>query len=380
MRFARGGIGSSDPPNGDVDDLHAWADDAIAVLDAEECDRAAVTGEGWASHVAVALAVDYPSRVDRLVLINGFARLVRDDAYRNGLAVDQAAVVAEQVRSMWGTGTVIGGVAPELSRGYMDLCGRYERLAASPAVAATMTRAMWASDIRNLLARVTCPTLVLYTGEYTHIGADHTRFLAEHIAGADLLEAASATYYDLGTDASRRYVEFFTGASEDVWAERQLAVVVFSDIVESTTQLARRGDREWTILLENCNDVVGREVGRFGGNVVKQTGDGHLLTFASPGAAISAVFGVRRAMQALGVSLRFGMHMGEIEPRADGDIAGIAVHTAARIADRASADEILVSRVMADLLAGTGLVFVDRGSQELKGLSAPVHLFAVRGS
>jgi class 3 adenylate cyclase len=183
--------------------------------------------------------------------------------------------------------------------------------------------------------------------------------------------------YDLGAEAGQHYVEFVTGDAADVWTDRQLAVVVFADIVGSTAEVSRVGDRAWRNTLDDADETVVREVARFGGRVVKQTGDGYLLTFTSPGAAISAVFSMRRAAHVFGLSQRFGIHMGEIETRADGDVAGITVHTASRIADRASGDEILVSRVINDLLAGTGLELVDRGSHELKGLPAPVQVFAV---
>jgi class 3 adenylate cyclase len=293
------------------------------------------------------------------------------------LPLDRVDRAVEATRSRWGTGSVIGGVTPNLGREYTDFCARYERLATSPGVAATMTRAMFACDARALLSRVSCPTLVAYNGDYRHIDREHSRYLAEHIADAELLETRSESFADFGGEVGRRYSEFVTGEVDDAWAGRQLAVVVFSDMVDSTAQLARHGDREWTSMLDDYHEVVGREVTRFGGRVVKQTGDGHLMTFPSPGAAISAVFGLRRAAHALGLSLRFGMHIGEIESRLDGDIAGIAVHTAARIAARAGSDEVVVSSTIRELLAGTGLHFSDSGEHNLKGLPTSVHMFSV---
>jgi class 3 adenylate cyclase len=123
--------------------------------------------------------------------------------------------------------------------------------------------------------------------------------------------------------------------------------------------------------------VVEREVKRFGGSIVKQTGDGHLMTFANPGAAVSAAFAIRRSMRRVGVLLRFGVHMGEVETVLGGDIAGITVNTAARISAYASPDQIVVSSVVADLLAGTGLEMTDLGSHELKGIPREWHLYAL---
>jgi class 3 adenylate cyclase len=381
IRFDRSGTASSDPIAGDVGDLTVWAEDGLAVLDAVGSEHCVVAGEGWGSHPAITLAVDHPGRVDRLILSNGFARLTQTDDYPHGLPADVVDRFVEVVKATWGTGKVIGPATPALANEYMDYCGRYERAAASPSVAAEMSRAMYASDVRGLLGRISCPALVLHTDQYRHISVAHTQYLYDNIRGAQLLKTTSGTYYDdLGAEPTRRYCEFLTGGDEIDLGERQLAVIVFSDIVESTTQLARQGDHDWTTLLESGHDVVVREVRRFGGRVIKQTGDGHVLTFGSPGAAISAVFEMRRAAHAIGMSLRFGAHMGEVEVRSDGDVAGIAVHTAARIAAEAAADEILVSRVVSDLLAGTGLELSDLGSHTLKGLPTPQRLFLVRRS
>ena len=255
----------------------------------------------------------------------------------------------------------------------------YERAAASPAVAAAMTRAMYASDVRQELARICCPTLIVHTGDYLHISKGHSKHLAENINGASYLEGGAESLYRLDADAGRQYIEFLTGHRDEHWSERELAVVVFTDIVGSTSQLASQGDRRWQQTLEDCNDVVVREVGRFGGRVIKQTGDGHLLTFPSPGTAISAVLGIRRAGPVLGVSFRIGLHMGEIEVR-DGDIAGITVHAASRIADLAGAGQVLLSGVVADLLSGTGLDLAELGRRSLRGLPGKWHILSLGGA
>jgi len=378
VRFDRSGIGASDPPVGNLDDVHEWAADGVAVLDEIGAKSAVIAGEGWGGQAAIVMAVMYPERVDRLVLVNSYACMVKSEEYPEGISDADVARSVDLVRSYWGTGNVLAQSVPSLAADYADLCGRYERASASPVEAAHMVQAAFQSDVRHLTQRVECPTLVVYTGDNRYISAQHSRYLADHIPGADLVSVRADTYYDLGSVFSTKYLEFLTGAAEVPWSERELAVVAFTDIVESTSQLAHQGDREWKAILDNCAAVVDREVRRAGGRVVKQTGDGHVLTFASPGAAISALLGIQRGARVLGVSLRCGVHMGEVETRADSDIAGIVVHTAARIMGVASADEIIVSRVVHDLVAGAGIEFDDRGSHELKGLPAAVQVFAVR--
>lgn len=373
IRVDRSHVGSSDP--GPIDDLDAWADDLVAVLDAEDVTTCGVAAEAWGGHAAIVLALNHPQRIDGLVLMNSYVSLARGDGVRpmSSHALD---ATVDFVRSKWGTGAVMDASAG-FGHEFLDWCARYERTAASPGTAAEMVRAAYTSDVQHLLASISCPTLVLYSGAYTYISEAQSRLLASHIDGAEYIAAETDTWYILGTEAANRVDEFLTGSTGEPWEERELAVVVFSDIVDSTTQLARRGDREWRTVLEDSNDSVAREVARFGGRVVKHTGDGHLMTFSSPGAALAAVYAIRRGAHPLGFSMRFGVHMGAIERRDDGDIAGMTVHAAARIAATADADEIVVSRVISDLLAGTGPQFVDRGTHNLKGLPSPLQLFSV---
>jgi class 3 adenylate cyclase/pimeloyl-ACP methyl ester carboxylesterase len=378
IRFDRSGIGSSDPmPGGTIAGPSEWAEDAIAVLDAVGVETAVVGGEGWASHAAMALAVSHPERVERLILYNAFARLLAAPDWPDGLPERNLDGVVELVRSAWGTGAVIGGGAPHLTDRDPDFPARFERTAASPGVAAAMTRAMRVSDARAYLGQIRCPTLVIYTGDIPFIPERASRYLATAIPGAELISLRSEGFYKLGTEASQRLVEFVTGEPGGDLADRELAVVAFTDIVGSTAQLAKQGDREWINTLADLDIVVTRQAARFGGRVVKHTGDGHLLRFASPGAALSALLAIRNAGSVVGVSLRSGAHMGEVEVRDDGDIAGITVHGACRIAEQAAPEQILVSRVVADLLAGTGLELLDAGSRTMKGLPGEWPLFSV---
>jgi class 3 adenylate cyclase len=375
IRFDRSGIGSSDrDPDGEADP-RAWAEDAVAVMNEVGAEHVAVVAEGWATHAAIVLATGQPERVDRLALINGYVRWLRSDTYTIGAPQGMLDAITGHVRSHWGTGAVIGSGSP-FGDEYDDFCARYERAAASRGTAVNMVQAAFRSDIGALVGQVNCPTMVAHSRDLSMISEDASRYLADHIVGAELVLGRSEAYGDLTSEAGQSLAAFLSGGKEPTW-DRELAVVVFSDIVASTARLALRGDREWSGILEDYQSVVELQVKRLGGTVIKQTGDGHLLTFRSPGSAVSAVFGIRRSTRTLGLPLRFGMHMGEIETRPGGDIAGITVNTASRIAARAEPDEILASSVVADLLAGTGIDLLDRGDHELKGVPREWRLFSL---
>lgn len=380
FRFDRSGIGSSDPDPDGMADPHAWAEDAVAVMGELGARQVVITAEGWGTHAAVALAARHPHLVDRMVLMNGYARGSRSESYPIGLPEDVLDGLGDYLRPLWGSGAIVAGSIPGLSEDYRDWCARYERAATSPSGAVAMAQAAFRSDVSDCLGLVTCPTLVLYSGDLPYISDDACRYLTDHIAGAELIFGSSDSYYDYGEE-SQEVFAFLAGNPELDWGgERRLAVVAFSDIVGSTEQLAERGDHEWVDLLGNYEDVVEREVRRFGGSVIKQTGDGHLLTFTSPGAAVSAILGIRRGARTQRLPLRFGIHMGEVEFRSDGDVAGIAVHTASRITSLADSYQILASSVIADLLEGTGLDLEDQGTHELKGVPRSWRLFTVSPS
>jgi class 3 adenylate cyclase len=171
--------------------------------------------------------------------------------------------------------------------------------------------------------------------------------------------------------------EFITGhrdsASHD--AERVLATVLFTDIVDSTRKASEKGDHAWRQLLDSHDRLAKQMVDRHRGSLIKTTGDGILATFDGPGRAVRCALAFGAAANQLGLPLRAGLHTGEIEMRGN-DVGGVAVHAAARVMGLGQASEVLVSRVVTDLVAGAGLRFAERGSHELKGLPGRWDLFA----
>jgi class 3 adenylate cyclase len=208
----------------------------------------------------------------------------------------------------------------------------------------------------------------------------HGRYLADHIAGAKLVELPGSDV-DLSWETPELALddiqEFLTGLRGPVQPSRVLATVLFTDIVGSTERAARLGDRRWRQLLEVHDELAGRLVEQFQGQLIKTTGDGILATFDGPGRAIRCVAALGEELAGIGLQLRAGLHTGEIELR-DGDVGGIAVHIAARVMAAAGPGEILTSRTVRDLVVGSDIALDDRGTQPLKGVEGTWQLFAAR--
>jgi class 3 adenylate cyclase len=235
-----------------------------------------------------------------------------------------------------------------------------------------------ALDVREALPRITVPTLVLHRTGDPLVAVEHGRYLAERIPGAELVELPGADHWPWAGDADTvlgEIEEFVTGARGAPEPERALTTLLFTDIVGSTERARELGDRRWRELLEDHRDVVRRELERFGGREVQTTGDGFLVTFDGPTRAIRCAAEVLRTVRELGLELRAGVHTGECE-LVGGDLGGIAVHIAARVSAAAEAGEILVSGVVPDLVAGSPIRFIDRGTFSLKGIDGERRLYA----
>ncbi|MDQ1509438.1 MAG: hypothetical protein QOG50_1282 [Actinomycetota bacterium] len=377
------GVGQSDPLAADrLGSIEAWMEDGIAVMDAIGMDRVVLFGEGFGGHAAVALAVGYPDRVEALVLANCSTCGLRSEDRPYGLTAEEIDGFAELVEAQWGTGAIVFGNAPTLGSDEQsrDFCARFERTAASPSTAARWVRASFLSDVSALLPLVTVRTLVMHTGELAYMPVEAARDVAARIPGARFLESTSSSMYWFDDPTSARtYGEFMFGNRWDERGDRQLRTIMFTDIVASTDGVREHGDSRWTEMLEGIDLFVGQTVGRHNGQLVKQTGDGHLATFSGPTDALRAAAGIRTGIRTFGVDVRIGIHTAELQVRPGGDVSGVAVHVAQRVSDIASPGEVLVSGTVKDLVAGSGITFEDRGTHTLKGIPDEWHLFAVSG-
>jgi class 3 adenylate cyclase len=232
-------------------------------------------------------------------------------------------------------------------------------------------------DVRSVLSTVSAPALVIHPTDDIACPIDNGRWLADHIPGAQFVEIPGEHVTAVVTQRFMDETEgFLTGNHRGVITDRLLATVMFSDIVGSTTRAVSLGDRRWRELLDQHDVIVERLVDTHRGKVVKNVGDGMLATFDGPARAVSCGSAIHAELQPLDINVRVGLHTGEIETRGT-DVSGIAVHIGERVASLARPGEVLVSRTVVDLVAGSGLSFDDRGEHELKGVPGTWRLFAV---
>ena len=375
------GTGLSDPvPMGGLPTLEEWMDDLRAVLDTVGCSSTALVSGAGASFLALLFAATYPERTRALVLVDGYARLSPAPDYEDIPAVFTERQV-EEIRAGWGQGILMRRLAPDETHDaeLVARFGEYERASAGPGVAAAMLRMLYTSDVRNVLSAISAPTLVMAHADSARIPVATGRYLADHIAGARYVELPGSTNLMWAGDQAAvldHIQEFLTGARPAEPTSRVLATVLFSDIVGSTKLAVEMGDHRWKELLE-AHDTLARDlIERFQGRFIDHTGDGFLATFDGPARAIRCALALRDEMRTLGIQTRAGLHTGEIERRGQ-NIGGIAVHIGARVSAIAGPEEVLVSRTVVDLVAGSEIDFAERGEHELKGVPGRWALFAV---
>lgn len=383
-RFARvlwfdmRGIGMSGPRAGDSS-VEGWMDDLRAVMDAAGCSRATLVAHGHGTQMAVVAAATHPERVDALVLINGYARFARADDYPAGLPEHVHERWLDAIESQWGGGVHALGLGPSLADrpGVLEWWGRVERYGATPGLARGQARTILELDVRNVLPLVEVPTLVVHNRDNVFVRIDHGRYLAEHIPGARLLERESADHWPLpDPDLLGAIEEFVTGSrtgGADV--DRVLATVLFVDVVGSTEYAARLGDRSWQAELERFERTVRTSLAGFGGHLESSAGDAVMATFDGPARAIRCAWHIRDEVRRSSLEVRSGLHTGEVVRRPEG-IAGIAVHIGARVSALAGPGEVLVTRTVRDLVAGSGIAFEERGEHDLKGVPDRWALYA----
>jgi class 3 adenylate cyclase len=381
VRFDLRGIGLSDPlGSSDPPSVEQWAGDAMAVLDAEEVRETAVMGVSFGGLAALLLAATHPERVQALILVNSYACLIRSDDYPTGVPYELWKGFSEAViEPGQSTADDLPFMAPGLASdaSFSSWWRRAGHRGASPATARAMWRAV-AADLRPILSAIRVPTLVVQAADNRFVRSGHGRYLAEQISGSRYVELQTADHVPWASDADfvGEIEEFLTGERQLAPTDRFLATVLFTDIVNSTEQATTLGDQAWRERLELHDRAIDRQLTRFGGHLVKRTGDGVLATFDGPARAVQCAAAIRDAVCQVGLNIRAGLHTGEIEQR-DDDIAGIAVHLAQRVQGVAQPGEILASRTVVDLVVGSGLQFEDRGDHQLKGIPGHWQLFAV---
>lgn len=353
-------------------------------MDTAGSEQAAIFSTFNAGPVALVVAATFPERVSALVLFNSFARLSRAPDYPVGVPQRLLDERLDLRDSLWGTEADMERFNPSLAGNprVREWLARYERLSASPGTARAMRPMLFTVDVRAALPVISAPTLVIHRAEAEEIRVGHGRYLSAHIPDAKLVELPGADSFFFAGDADAlldEVADFLTGARRVPSPDRVLATVLFTDLVGSTEQTSELGDQRWKEILSHFERVARRQIERYRGREVFTKGDEFLVTFDGPARAVSCAVAIRQAARSLALDVRSGAHVGEVELRGD-DVTGIAVSTGARVMALAEPGEILVSRTVVDLVAGSGLEFDDRGEHGLKGVPGTWRLFAVRGS
>ena len=380
IMFDRRGTGLSDPIIG-APTLEEQMDDLCAVMDAVGSERAAVFAMLEAGAMAALFAATNPERTGALILWEALPRMSAAPGYEWTLTREQREAGVEALGRDWGSGArALDLSIPGDDDGLRRWAGRLERLAASPGTAMALYRMHSEIDVRPVLPSIQASTLVMHRSGDQSMDIRHSRYLAEHIPNARLLELPGEHTLPFGPGQDQvvaEIEEFLTGARHSADPERVLATVMFADIVDSTSRAAELGDRSWRGLLESLERLVMRELQRFRGRAVKTLGDGFLATFDGPARAIRCATEIRDATrEQFDLHTRSGLHTGEVELIGE-DVGGIAVHIGARVVGSAAPDEILVSGTVKDLVVGSGISFEDRGEHELRGVPGLWRLWAV---
>jgi class 3 adenylate cyclase/alpha-beta hydrolase superfamily lysophospholipase len=382
IMFDRRGSGLSDPV-ASAPTLEEQMDDVVAVMDAAGAERAAVFALLEGGAMAALFAATHPERTTALVLYEAMPRMSWAPDYDWAIRREEReAYLRNGGLDTWGDGSRILALSPKSSGNprLREWYARLERLAASPGTAAKLMMMNSEVDVRAVLPSIQVPTLVLHREGDKFIDIRHSRYLAANIPDARYVELPGDEALGFGSHTEpelEEIEEFLTGARHAADAERILATVMFSDIVDSTSRAAEIGDRRWRDLLQSIEGSVTRELARFRGRAVKTMGDGFLATFDGPARAIRCATAIRDAAHAeYGLEVRSGLHTGEIELIGD-DVGGIAVHIGARVGSSAGPGEVLVSGTVKDLVVGSGIPFEDRGECELKGVPGKWRLWAV---
>ncbi|OBH45202.1 adenylate/guanylate cyclase domain-containing protein [Mycobacterium mantenii] len=396
--FDKAGVGLSDPvPK--VRTLDDRVAEIEAVMDAAGFRQAVISGLSDGGPASMMFAAARPDRVRALILCATYsfnpgrwddldhdpaelrARFLSELGEDYTPSIEQVARWLEAgraVRSGWGTGAAASISSPSV-RSIRQLA-MLERMSASPGMARASFEAAFSTDVRPILPTITVPTLVIHAREDPAVPVQGGRYLADHIPGARYLEVEGVDHAPFFTEPDKILAgieEFLTGShAAPAQSHRALRTVLFTDMVGSTQHAAAAGDERWRAVLHRFGEITAELTQRFGGMVVKSTGDGHLTTFDGPTQAIRCAEALRSEAETLGIQIRVGIHTGECE-LLDDDIGGIAVHIAARILGHAGAGDILVSRTVRDLVVGSGTGFEDRGSVELRGVPGSWQLLAV---
>ena len=379
------GTGLSDRVR-EVQSLETTMDDIRAVMDDAGSERAVLWTGLASTGIGVLFAATYPDRCAGLMLLDPQVKGTRSDEYPWALSADEWRDRLRAIRAGWGDRAYLETMArewaPEMADDaeFIDWLVWHMRRSLSPGAALTAYRTAMEADVTDVLAAVRVPTLILARP----LHQDRALHAADRIRGAKVVvlpkfQGIFTWVVDEVHDATMAATSrFIAELAQPTRPRRVLTTILFTDIVGSTDAAARLGDAAWRDLLTRHHAVVRRELAQYSGEELDTAGDGFFATFDGPARAVQAALAIRDAVREFGIEIRAGIHTGECELH-DGKVAGIAVSIGARISSLASPGDVLVSSTVKDLVAGSGISFEDRGSQELKGVPGAWNVFSVAG-
>ena len=381
IKFDKRGTGMSDRVDlHELPTLETRMDDVRAVMEAASSERAALFGISEGGPMAALFAATYPERTSALLMYGSYARRTRSDDYPWGPTPEAHEAYMASIESNWGTDFDIDNRAPTLARtaeGRREYARRMQA-AASPGAAHALAVMNAQVDVRAILPTIRVPTLVLHKTRERLLPVEAARYIASRIPDARLIELPGEDHVFEDADAALigdAVEEFLTGMRPAPYADRVLATVLYTDIVGSTKKALALGDAQWRRVLERHHAAVRGELERHRGREIDNAGDGFLATFDGPARAVSCALAIRDAVRQHGIEVRAGVHTGECEV-IGAKLGGVAIHVGARVASAAGPSEVLVTRTVRDLVAGSGLRFEDRGMRRLKDLPEEIELFA----
>jgi pimeloyl-ACP methyl ester carboxylesterase len=380
IMFDKPGTGLSDRFAA-IPTLEQRMDDVRAVLDAAGSERAAVVGASEGGNLSIVFAATHPERVHALVLVGVYAKRLWSPDYPWAPTPEQREQDTQLIEREWAGEMDVSQLAPSAAAdpALMRRITTFFRRSASPGAAVALNRMNAEIDTRSVLPTIRVPTLVLQRAGDREVKAEEERWIASQIPDAKYVEVAGDDHLPWLGDSDTlldEVEEFLTGIRSSPDPDRILATVLFTDIVGSTERAAALGDRRWRELLAAHRATVRHQLEHWRGQEIDTTGDGFLASFDGPARAIRSACAIRDQVRALGLEIRAGVHTGECE-RVGAKLEGLAVHTGARVAALAGPSEVLVSRTVKDLVAGSGIEFESRGVHVLKGVPGEWQLFSV---
>ncbi|MEP1209424.1 MAG: adenylate/guanylate cyclase domain-containing protein [Rhizobiaceae bacterium] len=380
--FDKRGTGLSDRvPNDQLPSLEERADDLLVVMDAVGSKKAALIGFSEGGNLSAYFAATHPDRTNSLVMFGTFAKRIYSPDYPWAPTEQQRRDEIDFLEREWGNLMDISHYAPSMTgdQAFAERVATYFRRSASPGAAIALLKMNTQIDIRNILPSIHVPSLILHRTGDQDANVEEGRFIADHIHGAKFVELPGNDHLPWVGDQDgiiENIREFLRVSKPEPPTERVLATILFTDIVGSTEMARKMGDQAWRGLLDSHDRLCTETVAEFGGRLVKTTGDGALATFDGPGRGIECSRKIIRQCNNLGLSIRAGLHTGECEIRGE-EIAGVAVHLAARVSASAGSGELLVSRTVRDLVAGSSHNFDFRGDYAFKGFDEKWSIYAV---